>query len=275
MIRLILIFVNALLVTKISNGQSISTNMSAKALGMGNASSSLQDEWSVFNNPGGLGKIKESWTAFAFEASPALPGANRMAAVGLLSTRWGSSAMGIFRFGDNVYSEQLISLCYGNQIGNTSLGAKANYIQYRADAFGTRTAISMDFGGITQITPQITIGAYIINLTQSKLSTSEIERIPTRMVAGIGFHPSEKTTLITELEKDLDFQQPIWRMGMDYKIYKKISFRTGYNLHPSAAFFGIGYQKHLLKIDYAFRYSHFTGFAHQSSVSYLLSKKKR
>ncbi|MCX8490924.1 MAG: hypothetical protein ORN54_07640, partial [Cyclobacteriaceae bacterium] len=58
-----------------STGQSVSTLMGARQAGMGYASSTTTDEWSLFNNIGALGKIKQPSAAFAYEAVPALVGA--------------------------------------------------------------------------------------------------------------------------------------------------------------------------------------------------------
>jgi hypothetical protein len=266
------IFILLLVSTKLLNAQSTSTLMGGRAAGLAYTTATLEDEWQLFNNIGGLGKIKQQSVNFAYEARPALTGANRLAASFLTSTKLGSLGIGVFKFGDDVYNEHLVSLGYGNQIGNTSLGAKVNYIQYRAENFGTHTAFSLDFGGITQITPQITIGAYIINITQSKLPGTDGERLPTKLVAGISFKPTDKVFLATEIEKDIEYQST-WKTGMEYNFYKKVFFRTGFNLNPNAAFFGLGLHKKNLKIDYAIRFGQLVGTSHQLSASYLFSKK--
>ncbi|MBI1768965.1 MAG: hypothetical protein HYR67_11380 [Bacteroidetes bacterium] len=259
---------------KIGIAQSTSTLMGARAMGMGFTSSAIADEWSLFNNVGGLGKINQASANFAYEIRPALTGANRMAASILTPIKIGTLGLGVFRFGDDVYSEQLVSAGFGSSIGNTSLGAKVNYIQYRAESFGTNTATSFDFGGITQITTQIAVGAYIANLTQSKLIGTDGERLPTKLVAGLGFRPSEKILIATEIEKDLDYQTT-WRSGLEYAIYKKVFFRTGFNMNPNAAYFGLGAQKRNLKIDYALKFNQLTGTAHQASAIYLFSSKQK
>ncbi len=248
--------------------------MGARAAGMGYASATMADEWSLFNNVGGLGKINRPNAAFAYEIRPALIGASRMAASVSSPTKIGTWGLGVFRFGDDVYSEHMVSLGVGNQVGNTSLGAKINYVQYRAESFGMNTAMSIDVGGITQITSQISVSAYLTNLTQSKLIGTDGERLPTKLVAGAGFRPSEKIFLATEIEKDLAYQAT-WRTGIEYAVYKKVFFRTGFNLHPNAAYVGLGGQKKNLKFDYAIRFGQLTGAAHQASVIYFFSTKNK
>jgi hypothetical protein len=257
---------------KMTWAQNSTLLMGARAMGMGNASSTLADEWSLLNNIAGLGKITQSSTAFAYEVRPALTGANQMAASLMIPAKIGALGLAAFRFGDDLYSEQMLSFGLGNEIGNTSLGAKINYIQYRAEGFGVTTAVSADLGGITRITPQISIGAYITNLTRSKLTGTEGQQVPSRLVTGAGFRPSDKIFLATELEKDLDYLAT-WRNGLEYSIHKKIFFRTGFSVNPATAYAGLGIQKKNLKFDYAMRFSQFVGTAHQASAIYLISTK--
>jgi hypothetical protein len=256
-----------------TSAQSVSTLIGARQAGMGNASSNSTDEWSLFANIGGIGKISQKSVAFAYEANPSLIGANRMAAVFNTNLTWGGLSLGAFRFGDALYSEQLLSIGFGNQIGITSLGGKVNYIQYRAEGFGAQSTFSIDFGGITQLTKLVSIGAYITNITQSSLPTKEDERLPTKLVLGFGFKLNNKVFITTEIEKEVD-HKPTWRTGLEYSVYKSLFVRTGFNINPDAAFFGLGYAKGKLKIDYALRLNHLIGSAHQASVVYLIPSKR-
>jgi len=261
-----------ILIAQVANAQSTTTLIGARAAGLGYATGVVEDEWSLFNNVAGLAHVDQLSASFAYEVRPALIGANRMAASISAPSKVGTLGVGIFRFGDDVYSEHQVSVGVGNQIGNTSLGAKINYTQYRVESFGNTTALSFDFGGITRITSQLSIGAYITNLTQSKLIGTDGERLPTKLVVGAGFRPSDKLFVATELEKDLDYQAT-WKSGLEYSIYKKVFFRTGFNLNPNAAYFGLGAQKKNLKFDYAFRFNQLTGAAHQASAIYIIPSK--
>jgi hypothetical protein len=89
-------------------------------------------------------------------------------------------------------------------------------------------------------------------------------------VTGLGFRPSDKVFIITEIEKDLDYQAT-WHNGLEYTIYKKIFFRTGFTMNPNAAYFGLGGQKKNIKVDYALALNQLTGQSHQASAAYLFS----
>jgi hypothetical protein len=256
-----------------SFSQSTSTLMGGRAAGVGYASSTLTDEWAMFNNVGGLAKVEKLNTAFSYDTRPKLPGSNRMAAALSMPIKTGVAGVGLFRFGDDLYSEQIISVGYGNQIGITSLGLKINYVQYRAEGIGTRSFVGINFGGITQLTEQVSIGAYIVNLNQPKLSSIDDERAPTRLVVGVGFKASEECLIISEVEKQLNFD-PTIKAGLEYAIHKKVFFRTGFNIKPNSAFFGLGFKARKLKFDYALQYNQILSSAHQASAIYSIEKKK-
>lgn len=247
--------------------------MGARALGLAGATAVLKDEWALMNNVGGLAGVKELSAAFAFEARPSLPGSPRLAATLSAPTKWGTAGLGMFRFGDQLYSEQVLSAGFSNQFGIASLGLKVNYIQYRAEGYGTKTGVSLNFGGIAQLTPQVAIGAYIVNLNQPKISTVDGEKIPTRLIAGVSFKPADPVLLVAEVEKDITYRAT-WKGALEYKFHNKLFARTGFNLSPNAAFFGLGFAGWRIKFDYALQYSTALRFAHQASASYRLQKKQ-
>ncbi len=251
--------------------QSVSTIVGARASGLGNAAATLTDEWSLLNNSAGLAKTKDINTAFAFEAKPALQGSPRMAAAFSMPIKIGAIGAGVFKFGDKLYSEQIITTGFSNQFGIASIGLKLNYIQYRAEGFGTRSALTISAGGIAEITPQLSIGAYIQNINQPKIAQNE--RVPTRLAAGISFKPSQQVLILAEVEKDLAYD-PIVKAGFEYVIHQKVFARTGFNINPEAAFFGIGFKGWRLKFDYSIQYKNALNFAHQASACYSIAKTK-
>ncbi len=261
------------ILVKIAIAQSISTQMGARSGGMGFASSGSFDEWSLFNNPGGLGKIEQINAAFGLEVQSQLKGANRMAAIFNHPLNWGTLSAGIFRFGDDLYNEQALSIGFGNRVGIASLGVKANVIQYQASGFGVFRAITFDFGGITELTEKLFLSAYILNLTQSRIGEDN-EPLPTRLTAGITYRAGKNIFITTEISKELDYV-PTWRTGLEYAIQQKVFFRTGYNLNPNATFFGVGIDKKKIRFDYSVQFNHLTGASHQASASYWLFQKNK
>jgi hypothetical protein len=254
-------------------GQSGPIAMGARAAGLGYSSATLRDEWSLFNNVAGLSKIRSTSVAFAYEARPSAPGSNRAAVAMTVPVLSGSLGLGMFSFGDPLYNERSISAGFSNQLGIASLGLKLAYVQYYAQGYGIRQAWSLNFGGIAQLTPHLLVGAYILNLNEPTLSQSDGERIPPKLTMGLGFKPSDEMLLNIEVEKDLAYA-PLIKGGGEYVIHKKVAVRSGFNLHPNAAFFGIGFAGSRLKIDYAIQYSFILSAAYHASATYRLGGKR-
>lgn len=247
--------------------QSISTFMGARANALGYAAACLQDESSLMNNVAGLAKV-ESTTAFAtYHWQPSLPTGDRTAAGFCLPSKVGVAGLGLFRFGDALYNEQILSAGFANQFGLASLGLKVNYIQYNAEGFGRKGVVTVSLGGIAELTPLLKVGAHIVNVNQPKLSRDEDERIPTILIAGMAFTPTDKVMVVAEVEKDIDYS-PTWKAALEYKPIKKAAFRTGFNIAPEAAFFGVGFYPKKLRLDYAIQYSVVMGTGHQASLTY-------
>lgn len=270
-----LIFVLVIIsIPKITKPQSVSTLMGGRSASLGNASSTISDDWSLFNNTAGMAKVKSTAANFAYAINPFLPGADRAAASISLPIGIGTFGTGIFKFGDELYSEHVLSAGYANQLGLASLGVKINYVQYKAEGFDTHSTVSINFGGIAELTPKVLVGAYILNLNQPKLSAGSDENLPPVLVSGVQFHPQENLVLLFEIEKDLHYK-PTIKGGVEYAIHKKVKARTGFNLNPNSIHGGIGYQSARLIIDYAMQYNAAIQTTYQLSTSYLFSKNKQ
>jgi hypothetical protein len=253
--------------------QTSSTLMGARAMSMGYASACLQDEWSILNNPAGLSEVKNVTSAFSYNAYPTFKSFNRMAATFSVPSKFGVTGISVFKFGDDLYNEQLLSMAFANRFGLASLGLQINYLQYQAQSFGTTGVFTLSMGGIATLTPQLMIGAYVRNINQPKIATGdEDEYVPTLLSAGLAFKPSDKVLLCTEIEKDLR-RQTKFKTGVEYIIHKKFTIRTGVNLNPNAGFIGFGFNTKKIKLDYGLEYSYNIGINHQATVCYKFSKK--
>jgi len=253
--------------------QSTSTLMGARACGMGYSSSAIADEWSIFNNVAGLAKVTRITAAFTYDAQPSFKHFNKAAAAFVCPVKIGAAGLGAFRFGDDLYNEQVLIAGYSNSFGLASLGAKVNLIQYNIKGFGSKSIVTVSFGGIARLTEHLVLGAHIININQPKLSSLDDERIPTILVAGILTNVSDNVTITAEIEKDIDYK-PAIKSGVEYRILKKFFVRTGIRIQPNAGFFGFGFKATRYSLDYAFQYSQGWGSRHQASVSYKLKTNK-
>jgi hypothetical protein len=255
-------------------GQSSGTLIGARSNGLAYASAGIADEWSLFNNVAGIAEVKGVSANFTYDVNPTFGAFNRMAAVVNVPTKLLATAVGVYRFGDDLYNEHLIAFGVANTLGIASLGVKANYIQYYADGAGAKRFLTFSAGGIARLTPHFSIGSYITNISPPALSSVERETIPTILSLALAFKPTDKLFLTTEIEKDLELD-PRWKTGFEYAFHKKVIVRTGYVLKPQTAFFGLGLRPRNFQLDYCVQVASKLGLAHQASVGYAFKSKSK
>lgn len=247
--------------------QNSSTFVGARAGSMGYASSCLADEWAIFNNIGALAGVDNAKAGFTVDAHPSFKPFNKVAAVIAMPMPFGVAGLGVYRTGDNLYNEQVITTGLSSKFGLASLGIRLNYVQYNINGFGRKGVLSVSAGGVAELTPGISIGAHIVNLNQPELSGVDDARLPTLLIAGVTFKPTEKLIIATELEKDLDYPV-LWKTGMEYQVHKKFSVRTGFNVNPTGGFMGFGFRPRKFTLDYSCQYRFNLGTRHQATVGY-------
>ena len=245
--------------------------MGARNSGMGGATTTLGDQWSLFNNVAGLGLVDGD---YAFSSYQSRFGIKELQTIGAGFVHgFGKSTIGggVFRFGDALFSEQRVSVGIGHQLDRVSLGISAGYLQYNISTVGSKGTLIIEFGGIANITEELSFGAHIFNVNQTSLVAEQDERIPTVMKAGLSYQPNEELILSVETEKDLDFDEVI-RVGLEYQIVEDVFVRTGLNTEPFIGAFGIGFYPKNFQIDYSFSNDPNLGSIHEFSFSYVFSK---
>ena len=247
--------------------------MGARSSGLAYASACLADEWSLFNNVAGLARLEKTTAAFTYDAQPGFPTFNKMAATFAMPIKPGVAGIGLFRFGDDLYSEQIISMGFANTYGLASLGVKVNYIQYTATGFGSKGLFSISFGGIAKLTEKIYVGAHVTNINQPNISKTENEKLPTYLTVGIGAQITSQTYITTELEKELSHTVR-WKSGIEYKAFKKFIGRTGFSVNPNTIFFGFGFRPSRFALDYTYQHNFVIGSRHQVTVGYFFGRQQ-
>jgi hypothetical protein len=262
-----LIFITLSLLFASAKAQSVYTLTGARQAGLGSAVVALFDGSNFQGNIAGLAKTKQTTIMLSHEHRPSLPGADRMSAHMAAPTAWGVFSAGVFQFGDALYKEQTLSAGYSHQLGLAAIGARADYVRYQPEGFPARQTLAVALGCIAEITPQFLVGASISNINQAQLNKKTQERIPSRMTVGLAFVPSKKVYSALEVHKELLHTASV-RMGIEYTPFKKIAFRTGYQLHPSQFSAGVGFITNRFRIDYAARYATVLHLMHHVSIAY-------
>jgi hypothetical protein len=271
LLLILMIFAQAVHYAQAGNNNS---PVGARSRGMGNANVTLRDEWSLFNNIGGLAGVRTITGAVFFENRFGLKSFNTVAAAFVLPTKgMGAVGLNVRRFGDDLYNEHLVGLGYSHKINNVTLGLQVNYMQTTVSDLGARHAFTINFGGVAEIIPQLVFGAHIFNLNQAKMAEYSDERIPTIVKVGLSYRPLKQLMLNVETEKDIDYKAS-FRAGVEYKIIEKVCLRTGISTEPYINYFGVGFVHKRLRFDYAVSTHPKLPWSNHLSLSYTLTSRK-
>ncbi len=263
------------------SAQNINSAIGARALGMGNATVALRDNWAVGNNIAGIAELKEHSAALSYHIPFGLTSFQTVGIVGnyVLNEKSGLG-LSITRFGDKTYSEQRFGLGYAHKLSNVSIGGKINYVQVAINdgsvglTQGSRSALVFEVGGVMDISEKLSFGLHAYNVSTAKLRSDNGEdRLPIILKAGASWKPIKKLFVNVEVEKDVDFK-PNFKFGLDYEVAKTVWVRTGLNTLPQTNSFGIGFSPKNLKFDYALVLATKLGLTHQFSLVYLFKRKE-
>jgi hypothetical protein len=261
-----------LLISTVANAQLIGFPSGARSGGLGNASVTIGDSYSIFNNVGGLAEAQGINIVFANENRTRMEGLGTVGAAITAPIAFGVGGISVSRFGDDLYNQQVIGAGFSNKIGIVSLGGKINYLQYNLEGFGRRAVMALEFGGVAKLSPQLIFGAHVFNLNQAKVSRFEKEYLPTLLKAGLAYRPTKELSINIESEKDVD-QKANFKAGLEYEIVKTVFVRTGLNSYPFSSHYGIGLNPGRFVLDYALTSNIFFGMAHQFSLQFQFHKK--
>lgn len=246
--------------------------MGARAAALANTSVTIGDEWSLFNNPGATATTEDQAFGVSHERRFGVAGFNTYAATAVFSLNtYGTPGLGLYRFGDELFSIQKILLGYSHKIQNVSLGIRADYTQLSIQDFGSKGVFVLSFGGTARIIEGLFFGAHIYNITQAKLASYQDERIPVVMKAGLSYRPSEKLMVNVETEKNIE-QPALLKAGLEYRIIENVFLRTGVALKPYIGTYGVGVTPGNFRFDYALSSHGNLGLIHQISAAYRLKK---
>ena len=247
--------------------QNGSFSVGARHSALGGASSTLTDQWSLFNNVAGIGHIQKDHAFISYQNRFQIKEFQVISTGYVRRFKKMGMGVGFYRFGDMHFSEQRINAGIGHKLDRVSLGLSVDYLQYNISTVGTRGVIILEFGGITEINKEIQLGAHIFNLNQASLNSTDKTKIPTVMKAGISYRLSQDFALFLETEKEIDFIETI-KIGIEHQLSEGIILRTGLNTAPFKGSFGFGFYSDILHFDYAFSNDSNLGGTHEISFSY-------
>ncbi|TAL58846.1 MAG: hypothetical protein EPN85_10595 [Bacteroidetes bacterium] len=251
------------------------SSFGSRSSGLGNASVSLSDLWSVQNNQSGLGYLKNISAAVYYQNQFLLKELSTKAFAFAAPTKHGTFGVCVSSFGYSLFSQNKYGLAFGKAFGkNISAGMMLDYMETNISEYGKKGSLVAEGGIQAMPMKNLTIGMHLFNLTRIKLADYNDERIPTILRLGADYQFSDKVFVAMETEKDID-KKAMFKAGMEYKPVKELYLRTGISTNPSLSCFGIGVELKHFKLDLSSTYHSTFGFSPQVGLMYEFERSKK
>jgi len=240
----------------------------ARSTGMANAHATLDDSWSIFNNVGAMGRLKNDQVFFSYDHRLGMKELTTLAAGAVIAQGFGVVGLGFSHYGGQLFNQQNLGIGFSNTFGIASFGFKVNYLQTNIEGFGRNARPVLEFGGVAELGPNLFFGAHIYNFNRARLSKISQDYLPTVVKAGLSYRTSEKLIVNVEAEKEIVLP-PQFKMALEYNLLQRFWVRSGIHTNPNNLFFGMGFKPGKFHIDYAMSQNYRLGYTHHFSFNYL------
>ena len=238
-----------LLITITTSGQHLRRPVPSNYTGLGAYSLVNVDVFSFTANQASLAQLKSASAGVYAERRFFLEELNSYTAAFGLPTQSGNFGLKMNYYGFSDYNETQIGLAYARKLGTkVDLGAQFNYNGIRIAGYGNDAAVSFEIGTVLHLTDKLHAGVHVNNPVGGKFGKDQQEKIASVYTFAMGFEPSEKFFLSTEIVKEQD--QPVnVNAGLQYKFLSRLLARAGISTTTSTTWIGIGLFLKSFRID--------------------------
>lgn len=240
----------------------------SRGVAMGYTGLTFTDINSIFSNQAGLAQLEKPAVA-AFGEQRFLLSEIRSFSLGaaLPVGTSGSFGLTLNYFGFEQYNEQRIGLAYGRKLlDKLSIGAQFLMLNTRIPEYGNKAAFTFEAGLQAELLPRFTLGVHLFSPARVKVAAEE--SLPTILKMGFSYLPSDKLSLLAEVEKDIDYPARA-RFGVEYRIIEPLFLRLGTATQPTMLSFGLGYAlPNGIGIDIASTYHQVLGFTPAAGITF-------
>ncbi len=245
----------------------------ARSAGVAHSSVTFADQWSVFQNQAGLGRLKEISAGVYYENRFMVNSFSTGAIAAAIPTNSGTFGVSVYTFGFTNYRESKVGLAYGRQLGEKiTAGLQLNYLStVLPESYGRFNGFTAELGLQALLTDKLILGAHLYNVSRAKLTDKDnLEYVPSILRIGLLYKISEKVLVSTEFQKDID-HPIIFKTGTEYSPNDKLFLRIGISSNPGNYSFGFGYHMKTISFDIAASYHQILGFTPQIGFNWNLS----
>lgn len=253
-----------------TSAQNVNFPGGARSTGVGNASLTFQDVWSVFNNQAGLAGVETISAGAFYESRFTLKELSVRGAAVAVPVGGGTFGASYNSYGYSLYNQSKYGLAYARQLGDDFYaGVQIDYLNLRlGEGYGSRGGFTVEMGFQYQLKDDLMLAAHLYNPNRSDYADYNNERTPSVLKAGFQYRFSEKILTVAELVKDLD-KNVQFRAGLEYALVESFYVRAGVGTAPASTSLGFGYEFSGFKLDVASAYHANLGFTPQISLTYV------
>lgn len=245
----------------------------AQGIGLGQASISLQDLWSIVNNQAGIAFVDDISLGVSYEER------FRMKEMGLKTValifptnRIGNFGMSYTHFGDADYNETRLNIGYARKLGeHFAMGLAFDYLEMSVSGSaesGSTGTFTGELGIMGEPLENLWLSAHIYNPFSIRINDYEFkERIPTLLRLGLLYNFTEQLFFVAEIEKDMDYDARV-KAGISYTFLNKFIFRGGVATQPTEYSAGFGLLLQNFHVDLACYHHQYLGYTPSIAISY-------
>lgn len=271
MMKKILLF--ALLFPFILSAQGVMPS-GGRGMSMGNALTSIEDEWSFFYNPAATSRFKNFKAGIYYENRFLLKELQSQALTASLPIGKGVLTFGGHHYGYSQFRSYKAGVGYSMMLAEKfSMGVQLNYQGLSLNQnYGSVNTMTADVGLLTDITTKWSVGFSVYNLGRTKLADYEDDRLTTEMRLGTNYKFSDKLMISVDADKDLDYKLRM-RTGIEYEAVDGLFLRGGLVTNRLELSFGMGYEISLFRIDLGTSFDQVLGWSPHFALVFMNKSK--
>lgn len=245
----------------------------SRSMSLGNASSTFNDVWAYYNNPGAIGALEKLSVGLSYENRFLLKELQTQGLVAAIPLKVGVISVGGHMYGYNQFRSYKAGAGYSMALSEKLYaGVQLNYQGISLNEnYGTKNTLTGEAGIYCKFNEKWKLGVSVFNLGRTKLSEFEDDRFSTIMRIGSSYAFSKKLLVALEFEKDLENDLRI-KTGIEYNITEAFFARGGFATARSEMSFGFGYKFKVIQLDLGSSYDQILGWSPNFSITYQAKK---
>jgi long-subunit fatty acid transport protein len=240
---------------------------------MGDASATVSDVWSVFNNQAALAFVKNSSLGVYAENKFGIQELNSGAIAFTMPTKKaGNFGLSYYGFNNSsFFMKQKFGFAYALRLTKKmSAGIGVNYMRTQISDASTDNSLFGEIGVLYYVGERTAVAAHILNPSAQDFQEYPNEKIPTVMRLGFAHQFTNKVYTTIEVETG-SFSKYIFKGGISYDLNEVFAIQLGFKSLPVTNSFGLQIKTKKLIFNLSLQYMQVLDASPGISANYLFN----